>query len=271
MKIRLRRPRSPPSRIKSWLAGSLNPKKINSPLRRLIKFRHQAFHRQSQLRHPPFSGLIYPHAPPHPAAQIPFFAVSYIQIDPKSIRCNFKLLILSRLLRIGLQKNLANIAIPQFIPPPPQIRICKNRNHPISRQKPQIQIFRRPQQPHLRLALRIRMQSLPVRAKSNWRGRIPCFAERKTSIVRLARQTHRGNCFVVHSPPLFFITSLSLSCRGAARCAPVSQPFDIATNRLRPCPPLPGSTLRITANCLRTPSSRRPRYRQIPVLASISA
>jgi hypothetical protein len=34
---------------------------------------------------------------------------------------------------------------------------------------------------------------------------------------------------------------------------------------------LPGSTLRITANCLRTPSSRRPRYRQIPVLASISA
>jgi len=84
MKIRLRRPRSSPSRIESWLAGSLNPKKIDSPLRRLIKLRHQAFHRQSQLRHPRFSGLIYPHAPPHPAAQIPSFAVSYIQIDPKS-------------------------------------------------------------------------------------------------------------------------------------------------------------------------------------------
>ena len=212
MKIRLRRPRRLPSRIKSRFRGALNPEKIPPPSRVLVEPRRQALHRQIQHRPPAFSRIINLHAPPQPAPQIPFFSRRNVQIDPKPIRRHLKLLI-SRVPRIALQKHLANIAVPQLVSPPARIRVRKDGDAPVSRHKPQIQMFRSPQQPHLSLPFRIRVQPSPIRAESHRRSGPPRRLWRKSFPIGCVHQARRHGRIVTHRLKLSIASDVATNPR----------------------------------------------------------
>jgi len=223
MKIRLRRPRRLPSRIKAWFHGTLHPKEIHPPGRALVEPRRQALHRQIQHRPPGFSRIIYLHAPPQPAPQIPLFPRRNIQIDPKSIRRYFKLLV-PRAPRIALQKHLANIAVPQLIAPAARIRVRKDADAPVLRHKPQIQMFRSPQQPYLRLTLRIGVQPSPIRAESHGRSAPPRRLGRKSFPIGRVHQARRHDRIVTHRPTLSIASDVATNPRKLFAHAPNSPP-----------------------------------------------
>jgi hypothetical protein len=198
VKIGLRCPGRPPSRIKSWFHRAFHSKKIHAPDRCRIKSCRQTLHRQSHHRPPPFSRLVDLHPASQAAPQVLFLSRRDVQINPESIRSHLNFFIAPRLRRIALQKHLANIPLPQLIPPPPRIRIRKHRDAPIPRHESQVQSLRRPQHPHLRTALRVAIQPAPIRIESHRRRHVPRFFQRKSVRIGCTSKPHGDSCIRFH-------------------------------------------------------------------------
>lgn len=210
MKIWLRRPRRLPRGIKTRLAPALHPKKVRPPLQCRIELRRQRPHRNRQLRLPYAPLLIDPHRSRHPTLQItrprrrrsrsrPDLRPN-IQINPKPIRTDLKLLVMARLRWIRLQKRLRDIAIPQAITASVRIRIVKYEQLPIAASKSYIQRTRSPQDSYLGLPLRIGVLALPVRTKDD-RARVPPLRRRIASIQRNFAPNPRGRNRGQKAPP----------------------------------------------------------------------
>jgi hypothetical protein len=181
MKVRMRCVGRPPRRIKARLRRTLKAVKIHPPLGSWIEALCQTVHRQGQHGVPPLVRFIHRRAAPQSALQIMFFSGCDIEVDPKSIWSHLKFLVAAKRRRIGLQKRLTNVAIPQLISAAAGISIGKHRNNPIPRVKAQVQTLGSPQQPHLRLALPVGVPPLPVRAEADRRRGFPRGVSRKPS------------------------------------------------------------------------------------------
>ncbi len=151
MKLRLRRLRRLPRRIKSWLARPFDAKEIDAPgLCRVERTGDEAFHRQHQNCPPRLRRFVDTRATFQPTGQIAFPVVLStieidIQIDPVPVRRDFKFLVFPRLRRIALHKQFANVLFPKLVAPAARIRIVVNGDAAIFRAKLDKKRFGSPQ------------------------------------------------------------------------------------------------------------------------------
>jgi hypothetical protein len=80
----------------------------------------------------------------HPTFQVRPSTGENIEIDPKSVRTNFELAIVTRSRRIGLEKYFRDVAVPEFVTTPVRIGGWEQIQLSITALKPDIQVFAGP-------------------------------------------------------------------------------------------------------------------------------
>jgi len=108
-------------------------------------------------------------------------SVCDFQIDPKAVGAYLEFLVAARLLRIKLQENFSDIAVPKLVAAAVSVGAFEYGDESIAGNKLHIQKFGRPEEANFGLAMRIGIFSLPVTVEAHglcgaprcgrWKGR----------------------------------------------------------------------------------------------------
>ena len=181
MKVWLRSVGGLPGRIKAWLDWPFDTKEIGAPDRSGVEGLREAFHGDGQFGGPCFFRFIDVYAALQTAFYVLKRSVSNFQIDPQAVGAYLEFLVTARLLRIRLQENLSDIAIPKLIAAAVSVGIFEDGDESIASDKFHIEKFWCPEEADFGLAMRIGIFSLPVTVEVNGLCGAPRFGRRKGS------------------------------------------------------------------------------------------
>ena len=181
MKVWLRSVGGLPGRIKSWLGWSFDAKEIDAPERGGVEGLGEAFHGDGQFGGPCFFRFIDTYAALQAAFYVLKRSVCDFQIDPKAVGAYLEFFVVARLLRIRLQENFSDIAVPKLVAAAAGFGVIKNGDATIAGDKFHIQKFRGPEEASFSLAMRIGIFSLPVTVEEHGLCGAPRFGRRKGS------------------------------------------------------------------------------------------
>lgn len=181
MEVWLRSVGGLPGRIKAWLGRSFDAKEIGAPDRNGGESLREALHGDGQFGGPCFFRFIDKYAALQAAFYVLKRSVCNFQIDPKAVGAYLEFFVAARLLRIRLQENFGDIAVPQLIAAAASIGVIKDGDATKTSDKFHIQKFGRPEEADFGLAMRIGIFSLPVTVEEHGACGAPRFARRKGS------------------------------------------------------------------------------------------
>ncbi len=93
------------------------------------------------------------------------FARRDVQIDPKTVRTDFELLVPAKVKGIRLKENFRDVAVPELVAASVGLGIRKNGDDAILRLESHKKRLRSPEQPYFRLSFWIGVLALPVRVE----------------------------------------------------------------------------------------------------------
>src|SRR5581483_7683738 len=117
--------------------------------------------------------VIEPDGALHAAFQVLQRTGRDIQVDPVTIGGNLKFLVVPGTRRVGLEKYLGDIAVPEMVAASMGIGIGEGKELAVTAHKAQVKSSCRPQGAHRRLARWIGVAALPIGGEGGGSGRIP--------------------------------------------------------------------------------------------------
>lgn len=181
MKVWLRCVGGLPGRIKAWLGWSFDAKEIGAPEGGRVESLREAFHGDGQFGGPCFFRFIDTYAALQTALYVLKRSVCDFQIDPKAVWAYLEFLVAPWLLRIRLQENFGDIAVPQLIAAAVSVGVFEDGDAAIASDKFQIKKLGRPEETNFSLAMPIGIFPLPVSVEEHglcaaprfgrWKGR----------------------------------------------------------------------------------------------------